>query len=490
MTMLAVWTPDAWSASKRLTVGGGAFANSMDPHSNTTGEALATYNALYDALTYIDAKGEIKPALATEWKVISPTVTEFKLRQGVQFHNGDPFTADDVKFSIERVLDPANRLAVIARIPTIKGVTVVDPRTARIETKAPDPILLRRLAAIFILPSKYFASVGDRGFGDKPVGTGAFQLKSFTKGHLISLEAAKNSWRGKPHLQEVVMRIMPEAAVRVSALKTGEIDMVRAVPLDQAEALKAEGFDIRVAVLARMDTFNLNAVRDTPLRDKRVRQALNYAVDKETMLKQINKGFGRLSDCQLLGPDGFGYNPKLKPYPYDPAKAKQLLAAAGHPNGFEIKMTGSQGFFPNDKQHIEAFIGYLRAVGVRVDLQVVETSVWVQSRIAGTIRDIFFQGKNYFPVMDADFGYANYESTFSGVTYNNPRFDQLFQASRQELDERKRGEIIHAMAELMCDDPPVVFMFQEPDAFAINKAVKGFEPRKDLVIWFDTITKD
>src|SRR5262249_40033477 len=154
------------------------------------------------------------------------------------------------------------KLPIVNRIPTIKGVSIADAGTLRIETKSPDSILLKRLASIFILPGKYFAGVGEQGFGDKPVGTGAFQYKSFTKGQQTTLEAAKDSWRGVPELQEVVMRVMPEAAVRVAALKTGELDMVRGIPMDQSDVLKTDGFEIASATLARMDVFNLNSYRE------------------------------------------------------------------------------------------------------------------------------------------------------------------------------------------------------------------------------------
>ncbi|MBI3963989.1 MAG: hypothetical protein HY329_00015 [Chloroflexi bacterium] len=479
----------AAAGPQKLTVAMGGTADTLDPHMTTSGIGAPTIYAVYDGLTYIDDKGQLKPALATEWKVVNPTKWEFKLRSGVKFHTGEDFTAEVVKWNIDRIINPDTKSPVKSRIPVVTSVDIVDASTVQLNTSAPDPILDKRMAVIFMVAPKEFERLGATEFGKKGSGTGSFKAIEYQKDNFVELEAFKQSWRGAPKLDRVSLKGMPEASVRVAALRAGEVDMVHNLPTSQAADLQRDGFGIQWAVVARAHHVGMAPTRHEAFKDKRVRQALNYAVDKDAIIKNIMHGYAKKSKGQFVDELVFGFNPDLKEFPYDPAKAKQLLAEAGYANGFSVKMTGSNGFFPNDKETIEAISGYLDAVGVKVQVQVEEVSVWIPKFFAGQHEATWFQGLNWFPVMDSDFPLTWYYSQNRANVWNSPQFDALYKSTQTELDKGKREAAFREIFKQLNDDPPSIYLFQPPDLFAVSKKVQGFVPRADLVIWFDTIYK-
>jgi len=472
-----------------LRLGMGATVANLDPHSSTLGAAMPVYYALYDGLTAIDfpnGLSRLKPALATTWKPIGDSAWEFTLRQGVKFSNGETFDAQAVKFSIERVIDPKNPQVIAGRIPSVTGVEIVDPTTVRIHTKTATPLLPGELSVVWILPPKYMASVG-AGFASKPIGSGAWTLKEFSINDHVTLEANPTSWRGRPTLDQVIIRVLPNDAARASALQSKELDLIEAVPTDIAVQLKSQGLKTSYGLLGRVQEFFLRAPGAQELQSKEVRLALNYAVDRDSIVKNVMDGFGR-PESQMIGPDGLGHDPSLKPYPYDPQKAKQMLAAAGYPNGFTLKFQGTSGLYVNDTLFQQAVMGYLSKVGVTLEYQQVEASQYVQTFLSGKEAPVFHAALNYFPVQDADFAWQWLESTSPTKLYSNKEFDQLFAQSRVTVDVNERKALLLKIAQLLYADPPAIMLFQPPDVFAASAKVIGFIPRPDLVIWFDQIS--
>lgn len=472
------------AGQQRLVFAASTLPASLDPiafHS-----ALPFNDTMYDALTRFDAKGQLQPCLGTFWKLLNDKTWQFSLRQGVKFHDGEPFAAKSVKFTLERVMDPAVKSVLAVRIRSVAKVEIVDDRTVNIITHHPDPILPSSLSDVPIVPQGYYQRVGPEQFAKKPVGSGPFRVVSWEPGVQLTLASNQDSWRKPQFINELQWLVVPEAVTRGAAVRTGAAHMTYDLPPDMIPRLKQE-VDVQFVPSARTHLVNLNALWDTPLKDRRVRQALNYAVDKNAIVKDLMGGFGRVTDGQLIGPEAFGYNPALKPYPYDPAKAKQLLQEAGYGNGFTIQMNATSGGYYNDKNNAEAIMGYLQAVGVKVDLKINETAVHIQLRYNNKQAPMFYHQWIYLPTMDADQVYTWFRSDYSSTTYKNPEFDRLLSLARSEMDRSKREKLLHEVAALFREEAPVIFLLQPPDVYATAKGVTGFTPRSDAWIDWDKV---
>jgi peptide/nickel transport system substrate-binding protein len=475
--------------SGTLLVGVGALPATLDPHLNNSGISFATYFQLFEGLTNITADGTVEPALATSWKYVDETTLEVQVRRGVTFHNGEPFDASVVKWNIERIIDPRTRAIVKGRIPTVDHVDVVDPYRARIVLKAPAALLVKALAVVFMIPPRYFAAQGGTpGFVRHPVGTGPFRYVEGAPGDHIRFAANDRYWRGAPRLATVEYRNIPEDGARVAALQSGQVDMIQNLPVINVEQIRAAGFQIAEAYMSRMHVINFMIPIVPQLKDKRIRQALNYAVDKAALVSRVMRGHAKLSQGQLVGEDGFGYNPRVKAYPYDPAKARQLLAAAGA-SRLALTCFVTQGAYIQDTTTMEAVAGFFKAVGVHVTLQPIEFSAMSQRFFANTLTGLNLQGMNYFPAEDADFVFANYRSDAVARMYDSQIFDQALNTSEQELDVQRRLALLQNIDVLLYDDPPVVYLFQPPDLFGVSKRVDGFKARHDARIDLLAVTK-
>jgi peptide/nickel transport system substrate-binding protein len=487
-----------WSGQSALPGGGnlgirigmGALGPTLDPHASVSTLSFTPFYAVYDTLTRIEhPNAVVRPALATQWRNIDDTTWEFTLRKGVKFQNGEEFNAKAVKFSIERVIDPKNRLMARSRIPLITRADIVDDYTVRIITSRPDPLLAARLSVIFIIPPQYFQQVGAEGFAAKGIGTGAWQVVEFVPEEKVVLKAFRDSWRGTPRASEVVLQALSDDAARVAALRAGDVDIIQNLPVDQIDVLKAAGFNIVTATLGRIHFANLASTRNTPLDDRRVRLAINYAVDKAAILRHVLKGMGEIAQGQMIGTNGVGHNPEVKAFPYDVAKARELLKEAGYPNGFRIRWDGPSGAYLQDKATQEAIVAYLEQVGIKVELSFLEQATFIDKLNKGQLAPISFLGWNYFPIMDADFTYVWFTTTVADNLYNNKEFDRLFDESRTTLDPAKRLAILKRLAVITHEDPPGLFLFHPPDIFGLGTHVTGFTPRPDTVIWLDSLAK-
>jgi peptide/nickel transport system substrate-binding protein len=490
----ATSVPTAASAvASSLVLGLGNIPGTGDPHKFVAPPSAWLNYLVFDGLLTFDDQYKTQPALAVSYTNINPTTWEFKLRPDVKFQNGDTFSASDVKFSFDRVLNSGGKLPQQQRVSTIKQVDVVDPLTVRIQTTQPDPLFLKRVASQYIIPEKYFTAQGEDGFGKAPIGTGPYKVTELTPDQQLTLEAFPDSWRGAPKISKVIWKVLRDPAARVNALKTGEIDIAQAVPPDQVAGLKQAGIDVLPIPRAQVQTVAFyTTLADSPLAKKEVRQALNYAVDKQAIVGSLLPGFGKPADGQLVGPDGFGYNPSLKPYPYDVNKAKQLLAAAGYPNGFSVTMEATVGNFPNDKQLYEAVVAYLGEAGVKVDFQVIELSVWLKQFYS--IKDqspLFVQGLQYLPFMDADVPLGWYSCSQPEGTrrFCNDAFDAKLTASRSEMDPQKRRTELQDASAILNDEAPALFLYQLSDLWATSSKVSGLAARADAVLTLERVTK-
>ena len=315
-----------------------AHAPTLDPHMHFERVGILVNVNMFDSLLHRNTKLEFEPSLATSWKAVSDTQWEFKIRKGVRFHNGDIMTAEDVKYSFDRVLDPKKKSPQYGNIRAIKDVRVVDPETIVITTDKPFPLLLERLTFFCIVPKKHVEAVGDQAFGTTAaVGTGPWKFVEWKRDQLIRLEAFDQHWRGKPPFRQLIFRAIPEVATQVAEIKTGGVDIIRNVSADLVPELKTNPQTyVSSTPILRVHSVELD-MRVAPFDKKAVRQAANYAIDKQTVVQKLMASLGR-PVATTVQPQAFGYDPEVKAYPSDPKKAKELLTQAGYANGVDVTL--------------------------------------------------------------------------------------------------------------------------------------------------------
>jgi len=473
------WTPVPAHASE-LVIGRKVSTTAMDP--GFLREAATIVDNIFDTLVMRDKNMKLVPGLAVSWSSIDDTTWEFKLRKGVKFQDGEDFNADAVKFTIDRVLDPAAKAPTISYIRTIDSVQVVDPYTVRIKTKGPDPLLPTRMSRYptYIVPPAYIKEVGKDEFARKPIGTGPYKMVDFVPDQHVILEANPDYWRGKPSIDRVVWRPIPDATARITALITGEVQLIEGVPVDLAKLIKQSNEVDLVRVPNGGLTVYLGLKGHTaPLDNLKVRQALNMAIDRKSIVENILKGYATAKGTQV-GPYDFGYLDVPVPE-YNPDKAKALLAEAGYPNGFSIKMQVTRRYISGAEVG-QAIAQEFSAIGVKADLEVPDWSVYIQQVPAGKQAPIYMLGWGSTQTLDADAAiYAIFHSGEPYSTVHMPEIDKLLEQSRQTVDPQKREKILFEIQKLATEQVPVLTLYQEDSLYGKRKNVE-FEGRADARI--------
>lgn len=461
----------------------------FDPHTAGATEKANVVRNVFDTLTVLSADlQETLPALATEWTAVDDTTWEFTLREDVKFTNGEPFNAEAVKFSVDRILDPNAEVArVTYSFPTMTGAEVVDDNTVRIYTSVPDPIFPERAYSLQIVPPKYVSSISEKEFAMNPIGTGAYTLAEFVPGQQIVLEANEDYWGGAPEVDKLIIRPVPEASTRTAELQTGGADIIQGAPVGQIAELEATD-GVRVVTLAgrRVSYIGMNLLPggQEALQDKRVRQALNYAVDVQLILDTIMEGNGQRT-ATVFRPDFTGFDPNLAPYPYDPERAKQLLAQAGYADGLTLSLQLSETIFPSATEVVNALSAQLADVGVTAQIEILDhpsyRSVVIDGQEANKVANLFaWQWGALEPSPDSVLN-GTLETGGISSYYSNPELDALTQQARQEMDEAKRAAIYVEIQALLKEEAPFIFLFQIPDVYGISDRV-DFTPRLDQYI--------
>jgi peptide/nickel transport system substrate-binding protein len=465
----------------QVVIAQGGDPSTMDPHMHAENFTFAVVHNVFDHLVrrfVKDGRLTHEPGLATSWTNVNPTTWEFKLRSGVKFHNGEEFNAEAVKFSIERVLNPDQKARWRWAFTDIEKVEVLDPLSVRIVTKAPFPTLITNLAFCMpIVPPKYVREKGDPHVATNPVGTGPFKFVRWRKDDAMVLEANESYWRGSPKIKTLIFRPIPDESTRVAALMTGEIDIARGVPPSLVKQI-ADNPRTRVAKVP--SALNIHVILDTlkegPLRDKRVRQAINYGVDKEGIIKSILEGNGGAVGGPLT-PVMFGFTPDVKPYPYDPERAKRLLAEAGFAQGISLTLNSPNGRYLKDKEVNEAIAGQLTKIGVRTQVVVHEWGTYVSKWPDGLV-PMYMIG--WAGAWDADgimFPLLRSGQRFS--RWSNPDFDAILDKARRTLDQGERVKLYKQATQLAHDEAPWLFLFHGMDIYGVSRAVADWEPTSD-----------
>jgi peptide/nickel transport system substrate-binding protein len=475
--------PAAASATPegQIVIAQGADPTTLDPHMHAENFTFAVVHNVFDHLvrrTVKDGQLAHEPGLAASWTSVNPTTWEFKLRPNVKFHNGEDVNAEAVKFSIERVLNPDQKARWRWAFLDIERVEIVDPLTVRIVTKRPFPTLVTNLAfAMPIVPPKYVKERGDAFVATRPVGSGPFKFVRWRKDEELVLEANESYWAGAPKIKTLIWKPIPEESTRVAALVGGQIDIARGVPPSLVKQIEGNA---RTRVAKVPSALNIHITLDTltdgPLKDVRVRQAINYGVDKDAIIKSVLEGNGAPLGGPLT-PVMFGYDPQVKPYPYDPERAKRLLAEAGFAQGLSLTLNSPSGRYIKDKEAAEAIGGQLQKIGVKAQVVTHEWGGYVSKWPEG-LSPMYMLG--WAGTWDADgILYPLLRSGQRFARWSNPEFDRLIETGRTTLDAGERRRIYSQASKLAHEQASGLDLGHGMDIYGVSRAVADWEPTSD-----------
>jgi peptide/nickel transport system substrate-binding protein len=457
---------------RELVVAQGGDIAYLDPHRSTSSNDIRISFNLYDNLTSRRPDGKLAPGLATEWKLQGQTTWVFKLRPGVKWHNGDPFTSADPKFSIERTYDPAAKLRVSTVFTTVDRIEAPDPMTLVVHTKKPDPLLPARLGFYGgqIVPKKYLEAVGPDTFNQKPVGTGPVRFVSWTKDDKVVLEANPDYWGGKPDFDRLIVRALPEMAPRVAALLKGEVDIITQLPPDQGERVKTNASTAVVGALyGGLYVLAVNSAVK-PLDNPLVKQALALAIDRDLIVKELWRGRGIIPSGPIAKGDNH-FDASLPPLAYNPKEARERLKKAGYKNE-EIFLETTAGYLAGDKPMAEAVQAMWKDVGVNAKVEVIEYSVRSQK-----LRDKSFKGMYWSDptstLRDPDGMMWRLLGPGGPQDYwRHPEFDELGTAARFSVDEKFRADAYKKMTKVFLEHFPWIPVIQPYEDYGLQKHVE------------------
>ncbi len=422
---------------------------------------------IFDAL--VDVTGpdmSLKPMLAERWENPTPTTWRFHIRHGVKFHNGDPLTAEDVKFTIDLALANKGSTQNSYLGPT-ESVRVVDPYTVELTTKTPFPPLLTNISRLHIVPRAY-ARIGADAFSTKqPIGTGPYKFVEWQHGQRIVLEANPDYWAGAPTPKRLVFRFIPDPSTRAAELRAGGVDIISGPPVAELKELATGDTEVVHVPAVRVIAYPINTLQK-PLGDVRVRRAMNLAVDRETIVKTLLQGYGQPVGQPFI-PGWLGYDPAIKPFPYDPAQAKKLLAEAGYPNGFDVTWNISTGVFLADKEIAEAAAAMLGQVGVRVRLVPTERAKIQQDLQKGTFDGITAGQWGTVPESDVMAKWFFRPHIFTPAL--DAKLASLVTAASGEIDRTKRGKIWSELSRFAHDQALWLYIHYQDEAVAKRRDI-------------------
>lgn len=482
-----------------IKIGVSSDLNSLDPtFHNFTPTNSALYN-IFDGLVNMDAKLNPVPVLAESWSVIDDKTWEFKLKKGITFHNGNPFNADDVIFSFERIKfnDKSGFKGTVSAIETIEKV---DDYRVRVKTAKPFPILLNKLTYVRIMDKETYTGLSDAEVGKIAIGTGPYKLVKWVDGQSLTLKANENYFRGKPAIDDVVIRPLTNDSTRVAAILSKEVHVIDRVPVRDADRIKTQkNLDLfiqpgqRLIYLqfdhARKDSPYITGAKDNPLQNVKVRKAIYYGIDEDAIVKYVMGGFAKPA-AQFYPSQVFGHDASITRPAYDPEKARQLLKEAGYPNGFGVTLDSPNDRYINDEEIVQAVASSLAKIGIIVKVNAIPKATFFPKAndtdssfnlIGWACNDgdgsSFLDGCVHS--YDVDKGYGRY----NGGRYSNTKVDELIEKSSGILDKDERLKVLHEIQQIaLQQDQNIVPLHYQVDLYASDKKV-SFTPRVDSYMY-------
>jgi len=507
MAAAAAMSMSVAASAKTLTVGLKAEPSSIDPHYHNLTPNSAFARDIFDRLIMPDETQQLKPGLAVSWKPLDDLTWEFKLRKGVKFHDGSPFTADDVVFTAERAQNVPNSPSSFGTYLKLKKFIKVDDHTVHIKTEKPHPLVPNDMMNVSIVSKKHGegATTEDYNSGKATIGTGAFKFVEWVPGDRIVVERNDDYWGEKPEWDKVVVKPIKSNPARVAALLAGDVDFIDNVPtVDIKKLQKTTGLNVMQSISNRVIYLHLDHFRDSspfvkahgggalknPLRDVRVRKAISMAINRDAIVERVMEGVA-IKAGQLL-PDGFfGVSPNLKPLDYDPVGAKKLLAEAGVPDGFQLTIHGPNDRYINVAKICEAIAQMLTRVGIKTEVVTMPKAVYFKRASrggpdktpefsfvlvgwgAGT-GEASSPLKSLLHTHDKSQGYG----ASNRGRYSNPEVDKIVETALATVDDAKRQDLLAKATEIAIGDVGIIPLHYQVSTWASRKGF-NFKARTD-----------
>jgi len=485
-------------ADSSIVIGLDVAPRMMNPHGDDSDAGLQFMANFFDGLLQRKGPdGTLAPALALRYERLDMLTWKFYLRQGVKFHNGNPFNAADVKFSFERLSNP-DVSEFINTGKSIDSIDILDDYTVVIKTKEPNPWFANNMHQIFMMDKE---STEARDAGEvmvKPIGTGAYKMVEWVKGSYVRAEAFADYWEGAAPIKNVEIRPISEASTRFAALASGQVDIVSGVPVELYDKiLKNPQLEVVSRPARRSIFLALGNKPGSPTADIRVRKAVYMAINEDEIIEKIMRGHAAPA-AQIPDPPTIGYNADIKRLAYDPEKAKALLKEAGYGDGFEITLTGPNDRYVQDAKIAEAVAKYLAKIGIKVNLDVKPKSIFfpevaegkLDFYLIGWFDGTFDMGRTYFKLAHTRDGAAGH-GELNGAAYSDAEIDKLLESTADILDPQERGKVLQQLNKMAMVDKIIwIPLHYQEDLYAIQRG-KGikFDPRPDRWVVYKEISK-
>ena len=489
--------------AQTLSIGSSAPVTSVDPHYHTLAPNESLDAHIYERLIDRDPGGHIGPGLAVSWKLRDEDTWELTLRDAT-FHDGTKFTAADVAYTLDRIPKVRNSPAsFMIYTKAVTGVEIVDPHTIRLQTAGPYPLLPNDLSQVFIIPHGIGPEPATEDFnsGRFAIGTGPYRMTAYRPGDRIVLDRFDGYWGPKPHWQHVDYRIISNDASRTAALLSGDVDIIEFVPPADLAKLRQDARVSLAEVVSNRSIFlwldhlhdgpspfvsgpNGEPLAHNPLKDRRVRLALSLAINRPGIVERVMEG-AAVPTGQYLPKGAFGYVPDLPPPPYEPEKARQLLAEAGFPHGFRISLHGPNDRYVNDAKIIQAVAQMWQRIGVQTTVEALPWNNFI-TRAGKQEFSAFLlgwgvssgEGLNPLRAQLATWNPARGLGTANRGRYSNPAVDALIDQAMTTMDDPAREKLIQRAMKLALDDVPVIQLHLQKNIWATRKGLR-YEPRVD-----------
>ncbi len=475
LVLLALWSGAvfaAGSAKDDLKIGVQLDVDTLDPHNSTLTVGIRLQPLLFETLVVKNEQQQLVPCLATEWKWLSETELQFKLRQGVKFHDGTEMKAGDVKFSIERAASTPRHSA---RYTDLKEVIVNDDYTVTFVTKQPSAKLIDMLSEVLfggaIIPAAHVAKVG-QSIATQAVGTGPYKLKEWAPGERLVVEKFDGYWGEPGTAKTITYRVITEDPARIIALETGEIDIAETIPATDISRIKDNNNLSLHQIPGIVMTYWAFNTKKAPFDNLKVRQALNHAIDRDSVAIAATNGTGHAAKT-VLGKGMEGYYDAMPGFEYNPEKAQKLLAEAGYAKGFPatiyVKSTDS-----NTMLAAQVLQANLSEVGIDLAINARESTALMASLAKGEHDTYILTASNPDVFNGLIFFYSKTGArTGNRMFYNNPQFDVLYEQILKELDAGKRAELLKSVQEVLVEDCPWCPLYGQNFSVGSKKSVSG-----------------
>ena len=490
--------------AQTLTMGYAAAVTSIDPHWHNLGPNNMLGMHIFDRLVERDARARPYPALAESYRAISETVWEFKLRPGVTWHDGRPFTADDIVFTVERAPNVPNSPGGFGGfLRSIARIEVIDPRTIHIHTKDPHPLLPLDLASVAIIARHAATGADNEAFnsGRAAVGTGPYRLGAYRSGDRVELVRNDAWWGGREPWERVTVRFLLNDGARTAALLAGDVDLIEQIPTTDLARLRREQ-RLTVTEIPSLRTLFISPdysrtgatplvtdnagtpLERNPFLDVRVRRALSMAINRDALVERGMDG-AATATAQWLPEGAFGYNPAVRPMPFDPDGARRLLAEAGFPEGFRLTLATPNDRWPNDSRIAQAVGQMWSRIGVRTTIDAMPFTAFVPRRTRqehaiqiGAWGSSSGEASNYLLAIVASFDRARLTGASNMTRHSDPRLDDFLARGSATMDDEKREAIWKDATAYYAEQVPMIQLLQYLNTWAVRRGLTH-DPRMD-----------